>query len=313
MNGTTTTGAATFAAIGTTNTILATDPGVLDEAVTIARRHLSELDRAVSRFRPDSEVSLLAVRARRAPAEAFVSPTFAAYLEAALRVARLTGGLVDPTVGSALVAGGYDDDLDVVRARPDFHQTRVAGVPHWHTVHLNPSARRVTVAAGTVIDLGATAKAHAADTIAHLLAEQLSGGFAVNLGGDVAVSGSHPPQGWSIGVEDAAGLTVQVVTSTGQAIATSSTQKRVWNVDGAARHHIVDPRTGHTAPAVWSQVSCAAATCLEANAASTAAVVLGEHAPAWLEANGIPARLDGTDGRVVTTTGWPPSLSRAVR
>lgn len=311
MDTTTTGRAATFSAIGTTNTILVTDPDALDDAVAIARRHLVELDRAVSRFRPDSEVSLLAERSRRAPAEAFVSPTFAAYLEAALRVARLTGGLVDPTVGSALVAGGYDEDLDAVRARPDFHQTRIGSVPHWHTVHLNPSARRVTVAAGTLIDLGATAKAHAADTIAHLLTEQLPGGFVVNLGGDVAVSGSLPPQGWSIGIDDADGVTRQVVTSTGQAIATSSTQRRVWTVDGATRHHIVDPRTGHTAPAVWAQVSCAAATCLEANAASTAAIVLGDDAPAWLEANGIPARLDAADGRVVTTTGWPAGMSRA--
>jgi thiamine biosynthesis lipoprotein len=304
-------GAATFAAIGTTNTILASDPDVLDDAVALAGQHLRELDRAVSRFRPDSEVSRLAVRARRAPAEAFVSPTFAAYLGAALRVARLTGGLVDPTVGSALVAVGYDADLDVVRARPDFHQTRVGSVPRWHTVHLNPSARRVTVAPGTLLDLGATAKAHAADTIAELLAERLAGGFVVNLGGDVAVSGAFPPQGWSIGIEDAGGVTRQVVSSTGQAIATSSTQRRVWTADGVPRHHIVDPRTGHTAPAVWAQVSCAAATCLEANAASTAAVVLGLDAPAWLEANGIPARLDAVDGRVVTTTGWPAELGRA--
>ena len=306
-----TTAAVTFDAIGTTNTIVVTEPETMAAAVAIARRHLAELDRAVSRFRPDSEVSLLAARARRAPAETFVSPTFAAYLQAALRVARLTGGLVDPTVGSALVAGGYDDDLAVVRARRDFHQTRVGSVPHWHTVHLNPSARRVSVTAGTLIDLGATAKAHAADTIAHLLAEQLRGGFVVNLGGDVAVSGPPPPQGWSIGIDDADGVTRQVVTSTGQAIATSSTQRRAWSVDGVVHHHIVDPRTGHTAPAVWGQVSCAAATCLEANAASTAAVVLRQDAPAWLEANGIPARLDAADGHVVTTTGWPDPVSRA--
>ncbi|MGO4597258.1 FAD:protein FMN transferase [Terrabacter sp. 2RAF25] len=311
MNATAAATAATFSAIGTTNTILVTDPGTLDDAVAIASRHLVELDRAVSRFRPDSEVSLLAVRARRAPAESFLSPTFAAYLGAALRVARLTGGLVDPTVGSALVAGGYDDDLDAVRARPDFHQTRIGSVPHWHTVQLNPSGRRVTVAAGTLIDLGATAKAHAADTIAQLLTARLPGGFVVNLGGDVAVSGSPPPQGWSIGIDGADGVTRQVVTSTGQAIATSSTQRRVWTVDGTTRHHIVDPRTGHTAPAVWAQVSCAAATCLEANAASTAAIVLGDDAPAWLEANGIPARLDAADARVVTTTGWPAGTSRA--
>lgn len=300
-----TTGTATFRAIGTTNSILATRPDVLPEAVELAQRHLREVDRAVSRFRPDSEVSLLAQRARHAPAETFVSPTFAAYLAAALRVARLTGGLVDPTVGSALAATGYDDDLDVVRARPAFHQVRVAGVPHWHSVHLNVSGRRVAVAPGTLLDLGASAKAYAADSIAHLLATSLPGGFVVNLGGDLAVSGELPPHGWPIGIEDAAGVVRQVVTSTGQAIATSSTQRRVWQTDDGPRHHIVDPRTGRTTPAVWAQVSCAAATCLEANAASTAAIVLGADAPEWLTRQGVPARLDGLDGRVVSTPGWP--------
>ncbi|MEW1952094.1 FAD:protein FMN transferase [Terrabacter sp. NPDC080008] len=296
---------ATFHAIGTTNSILATRADALPEAVGIAQRHLREVDRAVSRFRPDSEVSLLARRAHRAPAEAFVSPTFAAYLEAALRVARLTGGLVDPTVGSALVATGYDDDLDVVRARPVFHQVHVAGVPRWHSVHLNVSGRRVSVPPGTLLDLGASAKAYAADTIAGLLAASLPGGFVVNLGGDLAVSDDLPAQSWSIGIEDAAGAVRQVVTSTGQAVATSSTQRRVWRSDDGPRHHIVDPRTSRTARAVWAQVSCAAATCLEANAASTAAVVLGADAPAWLTQHGVPARLDGLDGQVVTTPGWP--------
>ncbi|GGM86454.1 FAD:protein FMN transferase [Terrabacter tumescens] len=301
----------TFRAIGTSNAVLVTRPEVLPEAVEIAQRHLREVDRAVSRFRPDSEVSLLAARASRAPAEAFASPVFTAYLQAALRVARLTGGLVDPTVGSALVAEGYDGDLDLVRSRAGFHQVRVAGVPRWHTVHLNVSARRVSVARGTLLDLGASAKAYAADCIADLLAESLPGGFAVNLGGDVAVSGDLPEHGWAIGVEDAVGAVRQVVTSTGQAIATSSTQLRVWDTDDGPRHHIVDPRTGHTAPAVWAQVSCAAATCLEANAASTAAIVLGADAPEWLAQQGVPARLETRDGRVLTTPGWPDEARRA--
>jgi thiamine biosynthesis lipoprotein len=184
-------------------------------------------------------------------------------------------------------------------------------VPRWHTVHLNVSARRVSVAPGTLLDLGATAKAYAADSVAALLAGALPGGFAVNLGGDVAVAGDLPAGGWAIGIEDASGKTRQVVTSTGQAIATSSTQLRVWDTDDGPRHHIVDPRTGHVAPVVWSQVSCAAATCLEANAASTAAVVLGADAPEWLTRQGVPARLETVDGRVVVTPGWPDASRSA--
>jgi thiamine biosynthesis lipoprotein len=100
------------------------------------------------------------------------------------------------------------------------------------------------------------------------------------------------------------------VTSTGQAIATSSTQRRVWQTDDGPRHHIVDPRTGRTASTVWSQVSCAATSCLEANAASTAAIVLGADAPDWLVEHGIPARLETLDGHVVTTPGWPDASTR---
>jgi thiamine biosynthesis lipoprotein len=302
---------ATFRAIGTTNQILCTRPGALDPAVELAQSRLREVDDAVSRFRPDSELMRLAQRARRAPAEAFVSTTCAAYLDAALRVARMTGGLVDPTIGSALVAAGYDDDLDAVRARGEFRQVRIGHVPHWHTVHLNVSARRVSVAAGTLLDLGATAKAHAADTIAAALAEALPGGFLVNLGGDIAVSGELPRGGWSVGVDDAGGVTRQVVASTGQALATSSTRLRVWQTADGPRHHIIDPRTGRTAASTWQQVTCAAASCLEANAASTAAIILGDDAAEWLAIQGIPSRLDRADGVVVATPGWPEPLRRA--
>ena len=304
---------AEFRAIGTTNRILATDLTVLIEATAIAREHLDALDRAVSRFRPDSEVCRLAVRAVAGPASAHASPTFAAALRAALHAARITDGLVDPTVGSALVANGYDADLDVVRARAGFVRSRVAEVSGWENLEIDESDR-VTVPAGCLIDLGATAKAFAADTIAGMLAARLPGGFLVNLGGDIAVSGRLPAGGWRVGVQTADGAVAQVVTTTGQGLATSSTQLRTWATgpgspsgrDGAGRaHHIVDPRTGHTAPPTWAQVTCAGASALEANAASTAAIVLGPDAPAWLQARGIPARLDGCDGEVTFTCGWP--------
>jgi thiamine biosynthesis lipoprotein len=298
-------------AFGTTNSLLVARADVADEAAQLALAHLADVDRAVSRFRPDSEVSRLAARAEQGPVEGFVTTTFTAYLMAALRAARLTGGLVDPTVGSAVVATGYDADITEVRSRGVFRQTRIAGVPRWHAVHLNPSARRVEVPRGTRLDLGASAKAHAADTVATMLADTLPGGFLVNLGGDIAVAGQPPRGGWAIGIDDASGHQLQVVTSEGQAVATSSTQRRAWQGDDGPHHHIVDPRTGRTAVTVWAQVSCAGATCLEANAASTASIILGEDAPEWLVSQGIPARLDDVDGRVVLTPGWPEPIARA--
>lgn len=299
---------ARFPAIGTTHRIHVTNPSCLIEATAIAREELDLLVGAVSRFRPDSEISLLATRAAHGPAWIFASATLSHYLGESLRAARLTDGLVDPTVGAAVMASGYDADLLLVQRRPALTDPGAdAVVPGWRHIDLDPATRRLSVPRGCLIDLGASAKAAAADRIAQRLADRLPGGFLVNLGGDIATSGELPDNGWRIGIEAANGSILQVVTGTGQAFATSSTQKRTWatGVGGERRHHIVDPRTGRTATSPWAQVTCAAASGLEANAASTAAIILGDQAPEWLRRNGIPARLDALDGSVTTTPGWP--------
>jgi thiamine biosynthesis lipoprotein len=88
-------------------------------------------------------------------------------------------------------------------------------------------------------------------------------------------------------------------------LATSSTTVRRWSRGGIPVHHIIDPRTGLPAREVWRTVSVCAATCVDANTASTAAIVLGEHAPAWLARQGLPARLVRRDGGTVRIGGWP--------
>jgi len=81
---------------------------------------------------------------------------------------------------------------------------------------------------------------------------------------------------------------------------------RTWRRGGRALHHIVDPVTGEPAAPVWRTVTVAAATCVDANTAGTAAVVLGERAVPWLRSTGLPARLVALDGTVVRVGGWPP-------
>lgn len=298
--------AADFAAIGTTIQVLATRADVLDSAVAIATGYLDALDRACSRFRPDSEVSRLAAAAATGPAEFSGSPLLIDHLQAARHAARLSDGLVDFTVGSAVIGSGYDADLVQVRAREQFEQGVPGVVAGWQQVGL--AGNRISTPAGVVLDFGATAKAHAADMIARLLALQLPGGFLVNLGGDLAGSGPTPDGGWRVGVEGADGAIREVIAIAGQAVATSSTQLRTWKTNTGSAHHIVDPRTGSTASPVWGQVTCVASTALEANTASTAAIVLGEDAPSWLEESGLAARLERRDGSVVHTAGWPQSF-----
>ena len=299
-----------LSAIGTTVRVLVTDPASADSAEAVVREELDRLDRAVSRFRPDSEVSVLArvrtTRERGWP----VSPLLREHLAAADRAFVLSGGLVDPTVGAALVRAGYDADLDVVRARgeiaraTDVPAREASPVPGWRSVRLDPEGS-LSLWPGTLLDLGATGKAHSADVLAARLAARLPGGFLVDLGGDIAVAGPTPAGGWAVGVEDPHGSLAQVVRIDGQALATSSTRARTWRVGGAERHHVIDPRTGEPARTPWAQVSVAAASALEANTAATASVVLGADAPAWLSARRLPARLLHHDGSVVTTAGWP--------
>ncbi len=175
---------------------------------------------------------------------------------------------------------------------------------------------------GTAIDLGATGKAFAADLVAAELAETLGCGVVASLGGDVAVAGPAPVtargQGWPVAVDDgllpAAGgglaapsaADLQVVLLTTGGLATSSTRRRSWRHRGKLVHHLLDPRTGAPVPRVWSEVTVRANSCLDANAASTAAMVIGEAATTWLDGAGLPARLRrAAGGAVVGTAGWP--------
>jgi len=173
---------------------------------------------------------------------------------------------------------------------------------------------------GVLLDLGATAKALAADRAAVRIAEALGCGVLVNLGGDIRVTGPPPDGGWRIGIADdlapddvpeAAALAQTVVIVDG-GLATSSPKVRSWRRGAASLHHIIAPETGLPAQTCWRTASVAAASCVDANAASTAAVIRGERAPGWLAALHLPARLVGHDGMVRTVADWPAEDRRPV-
>jgi FAD:protein FMN transferase len=303
-------GADTFSVFGTTATLLLTEPGQVAAARAIADAELAAVDLACSRFRPDSELSRLNAAGG---AVTGVSELFADLLEAALRAARLTDGDVDPTCGQALAEIGYDRDFAEIRAgeRPagELPRLRRAGhVPGWRSVRLDRARRLVQLAGGAQLDLGATAKAWAADRCAEVIAGRL-GGVLVSLGGDIAVAGPAPADGWRVRVTDdhAAGPDApgQTVTMSSGGLATSSTTVRTWAVGGQRAHHIINPATGEPARSCWRTVSVAAGSCVDANTASTAAIIRSAAALPWLSDAGLPARLVRADGSVETTAGWP--------
>jgi thiamine biosynthesis lipoprotein len=286
--------------------VLVADPDALDEVRQVVERELDAMDLACSRFRDDSELSLVNAAAGR---EVQIGPLLAEAVAAGLRAARSTEGAVDPTVGGAMTRIGYDRDFEsVAREGGPIHLVSER-IPGWQVIELDVERGRLWVPAGVQLDLGATAKALAADRAVGAAATVTAGGVLVSLGGDVAVAGPPPEGGWRVLVTDdhAPPLDApgQVVSLSGGGLATSSTTVRRWERGRVVLHHIVDPATGLPAASCWRTVSVAAATCVDANAAATAAIVWGERALGWLERARLPARLVAVDGRVVRVAGWP--------
>ncbi len=300
---------ASWPALGTGVQVTVTDGSQLAVAREMLAADLTAVDLACSRFRPDSEIVALD-RVGAEPAE--VSPLLAEAIAVALRAARLTDGDVDPTVGAAMNAVGYDRDFALVPREGPAVKLTVRTIPGWRQVEFDEQARLLRLPPGVRLDLGATAKAWAADRAAARIAASTGCGVLVSLGGDVAVSGQPPGGGWRIRVQDISGRPEDpptgpsaVVAIRAGGLATSSTAARRWRRGGDVLHHILDPRTGLPAAPVWRTVSVAAATCTDANIASTAAIIRGRAAPAWLTELGLPARLVDEAGRVHTVGGWP--------
>jgi len=294
-------------ALGTSVHVLATDAGELVTATTAVSEVLDEVDIAYSRFRDDSELSRLNAGPGR-PVR--VSPLLAMAIDAAQRAARLTDGAVDPTIGHAIRVAGYDDDFSRVADQGRPVNLRAWRVPGWQAIRFDRRSRTVLVPAGVELDLGSTGKALAADLAARAaLAAAGAGGVLVGLGGDIATAGTPPSGGWRIHIAEdsrvAPDADGEVICVPAGGVATSSTTVRRWTRGTAVLHHIIDPQTSLPATGPFRTVTVVAATCLDANIASTAAIVRGEAAIDWLLSWRLPARLVENDGTIHYIGRWP--------
>src|SRR6201999_118504 len=258
------TATASWTALGCLVHLTVTDPAALASARAMLTTDLADLDAACSRFRPDSELARLDQAAGQPTT---VSPLLAEAIAVALRAAELTGGDVDPTVGEAIAAAGYDRDFTLVPPDGPAVNLVIRAVPGWRQVRLDRATGTLTLPPGARLDLGATAKAWTADRSAARITETLGTGVLVGLGGDISVAGPAPEGGWRIRVQDITGrpgqdpggsaVTVAIVRG---GPAASSTTARRWRRGGSVLHHILDPRTSLPPAPVWRTVSVTAAT-----------------------------------------------------
>jgi thiamine biosynthesis lipoprotein len=293
-------------ALGTSARVAVWPPQSLGRALGAVDDVLGALDRQASRFREDSEISWIH---RKRGGLFMVSDGLAEAIGVALEAARWTAGLTDPTVGDALISLGYDRDFAAIDPQRREPAGPPAPAPGWELVRLDGPLLRLP--ADVRLDLGATAKGLGADRAvrAAMAATGQAGGVLASLGGDMAVAGQPPRGGWPILVADQPGPAgssgARPVRLASGAVATSLITCRRWRRAGRVLHHIVDPRTGLSADGRWQMVSVAAATCADANAAATAAIVAGAAAEDWLASTGLPARLVTHDGQVRYAGGWP--------
>jgi thiamine biosynthesis lipoprotein len=282
------------------------DPAALGAACGALKALMDRVDKAASRFRDDSELSTVNARAGfMVP----VSRLLVDLVDVSLVAASISGGAVDPTVGTAVVAAGYDEDIETVRRRLPQAAGVSAPAVGWKHVQLNRRLGLVGVPKGAALDLGATAKAWTADRAALVLSKRHGCAVLVEIGGDLRAAGT-PAEPWVIDVAEREGDPGVPVTLSHGGLTTSTRTARSWSTTTGQAHHVIDPRTGQPAEGPWRTASVWAPTAVRANTFSTAIVATGEAALGRLALAGHPARLVADDGEITELAGWP-AASRA--
>jgi thiamine biosynthesis lipoprotein len=262
-------------------------PARLDAALLGTAAHLEHLERCWSRFVESSDVSHLN-RLGPTGGTIEVDPSTLVLLTAMVDGHQATAGRFDPTVLRASIAAG-----DAASRTDPARVTRVPAAPlrpgSLFDLALDPVANTVTVPPGLVVDAGGIGKGLAADlAVARLVGGELVDGAMVEIGGDLALAGSPAdPSGWLVEVEhpDPNDGVMCLLSVSGGGVATSSTRSRRWTVDGAERHHQIDPLTATCSTTDLAAVTVFAPCAWLAEVHATAALAAGT--------DGVIAYLDG--------------------
>jgi FAD:protein FMN transferase len=286
----------TFDAMGTDIEFLVETElcGESTAALRAVETEFHRLDSLLSRFRADSELSVL-----NRYGALLVGPELLDIVEFALAARSQTGGRFDPTVHDAVVAAGYDRTFESLPADTDDSAPPV-GAPCGGGVTVDRGQCLIEIEPGFRLDLGGIAKGYAVDRACDLLCTV--GPCCVNAGGDLAVRGSLHGGPWPVGVDTPTG-TITLALSHG-AMATSGRDRRRWRRGGEERHHIIDPSTGRSAETGLLNVTVVAGTAVAAEIQAKSLFLAGEW-EAIREADelGMPCLLVTSDGRTVRAGG----------
>lgn len=289
-----------FRAMNTEIAVLSPTAGrVFEDAVEKTREIFDRVESHLSRFRPDSELSVLN---RSGGTSLAVSPLLFHAISTAIAAAHSTDGLFDPTILPALEAAGYDRSFERISAGTVTRETAV--LPNYRTVMLDDASWTVRLEPGQRLDLGGIGKGLAVDLA--LEATAFLPDRCINAGGDIAVRGTPDMDtGWTVELEDPGIDAAATVLVHDAAVATSTIRKRRWSTGDEERHHLIDPRTGRSSESPFRTVTVVAVACAQADVAAKTALLMGESGIAFLEERGLHGIAVRRDGSTVSTSRWP--------
>jgi thiamine biosynthesis lipoprotein len=292
-----------YPSMGTTLTVLA--PADAPAAGPLVKALFDEWDQRFTRFSCESELSLVNAQAGRPVS---VSRVFREVTRAAVSAAYATDGLFDPTLGTRIVALGYDRTfVQLPVHRTDGTRLAPWSPGAWRSIEINETAGTVRIPDGAELDFGGIAKGMAVDAALDVLVARGIGPVAVDAGGDCAVRGTPPgTHAWPIELAEAADAPMVWIAD--GALATSATTRRTWQVGEERRHHLIDPRTGTSSRSGLASVTVAARTARIAEVAAKVALILGPvDGPVFLGQRGLAAVLVDHHGAATPVGSWAPT------
>ncbi|MAB52253.1 MULTISPECIES: FAD:protein FMN transferase [unclassified Marinobacter] len=248
------------------------DPAVASEAGDAVLALFDRIDRQMSRYREDSELSRVNREAANGPVE--VSDSLFTVLQQALRISELSHGAFDISFGSI----GYLYDFRARQQPSDEELAEGLAKVNYRSVVLDPSANTVRfLDEGVRLDLGGIAKGYTVDRGIDILKSFGIRHARLSAGGDLRLLGDKRGKPWIVGIRDprSESRNAMVLPLTNVAVSTSGDYERFFFDDNNERvHHILSPATGKPAKGVQS-VTILGDDSITTDGLSTAVFVLG--------------------------------------
>ncbi|MEM1180345.1 MAG: FAD:protein FMN transferase [Acidobacteriota bacterium] len=255
------------------------EPSPEERALPLIEHELAEVDRLMSNYRDDSELSEFNANPTSDPVP--LSPPTVEVFKAALELGELTAGALDVTLAPLVKAWGFGPDgLATTAPAADELEALLASVGI-DKLTLDPAAGTLSKSDPNLYcDLSSLAKGYGVDRVLDRLRETGFSNVLVEIGGEVRTAGhNRDGEPWRLGIESPFALRGQVqrvLPLVDEALATSGDYRNYREIDGRRVSHLIDPRNGQPIEHQVASVSVVAPSCIRADALATALMVMGE-------------------------------------